>query len=333
MTKKVNLTIVGLRRLGASIGLALTEEKANIVRTGTDSSREVLRKAEKLGVVDNSVYNLHKAVEDADIVVLAIPVDEIQDTLVQIAPDLKEGTVILDSSPAISQVTDWADDLLPEGRHFGSMVPSLNPEFMNLEEDTIEGAHPELFKNGVMAVTTPAGSDPGVLKLATNLTSYLGATPYYTDPVEFEGLIAAGQLLPEVVAASLLNATTKKPGWIEGRKLAGRAFDQATRPVFHLEDEKIAGKTIMLNRENVLRKVDDMIVELNKFKEALENHDEDILHDLIKGAQEDRALWVHQRKNQDWQTTATIPQEDIPSIGETFNRLMFGGLFKRKKDK
>ena len=76
-------------------------------------------------------HNLPTAVRDARIVVLAMPVSQVRETLEFIAPDLQENTVVLDTSPVKSNVAKWAKELLPEGRYYVGLAPAINPVYMH----------------------------------------------------------------------------------------------------------------------------------------------------------------------------------------------------------
>jgi prephenate dehydrogenase len=58
-----------------------------------------------MGAVDHTSLNLHAAVEKADVVILAIPVDEVRSTLEMIAPDLQPNALVIDTSPIKSVIT------------------------------------------------------------------------------------------------------------------------------------------------------------------------------------------------------------------------------------
>ena len=85
----VQLTIIGLGQIGTSVGLALAEESERIFRLGHDRELGAARRAEKMGALDKVSINLHSAVEEADLVLLALPVDQIKETLEFIREDLK----------------------------------------------------------------------------------------------------------------------------------------------------------------------------------------------------------------------------------------------------
>ncbi|KPL82838.1 hypothetical protein SE15_12380 [Thermanaerothrix daxensis] len=316
----IRMTIIGLGQIGASIGLALKDNPHQIVRIGNDADPHLEQKALKMGALDEVVHNLHTAVSDADIVVLAIPMDEVRDTLATIAPDLKPGAVVLDTSPLKTLVTRWAKDLLPEERYLVSFSPSLNPECLYPPALTSEGARADLFKGGVFVIASPPHTHGGALKLASDLAVLLGGKPYFADPYEADGLMAAVHGLPQLSAAALITAITRQPGWREARKLAGQTFVEATEPITHLDDHIHLGESILLNRENLMRLLDDYIAVLQEVREYLEAEDREHLADLLKEASRVRSQWWQERQKGDWETT---PSTEIPTSGHYFAR-MFG---------
>ena len=124
----VQITIVGLGQIGASVGLALGKNRSDIRRVGHDKDPSVSRKAKKIGAVDDTKFNLPAAVRKTDIVLLSLPVNEIRAALEVIAPDLPEGAVVLDTAPTQTSIAEWAQEILPEGCHYVGLVPAINPD-------------------------------------------------------------------------------------------------------------------------------------------------------------------------------------------------------------
>jgi prephenate dehydrogenase len=325
----VQITIIGLNRIGASIGLALASQKQKIVRFGHDREPETMRKAQKLGAVDQTSFNLPASAEKADAVVLAVPVDEIHLTLESIAPVLKPGAVVIDTSPLIVPVTQWAVELLPPERYFVTMTPSLNPAYIN--EADQETPHADLFQNSLAIITGPAGVDEDAMKLATDLATLLGANPLFADPYEADGLLAATHLLPKLAAAALVQATVSQPGWNEARKVAGQAYAVHTSPVKNLDENKGLGQSALHNRENALRVLDNLIASLQTLRGHIEANDQDALTHYLEEAQIGRETWWQQRLKSDW-TLGEKPPE-APSTAEIYGRLIGLGRKREPKDK
>ena len=327
----VQLTIIGMGQIGTSIGLALADHKEKIFRVGHDRKHEILREVEKMGAVDKIILNLHAAVEEADIVILAIPMDEIRKTMELIAPDMKEGSVLMDTSVCMTKVGEWAKELLPEERYFVSISPSLNPAYINEMGVGYEAAHADLFENGLVSITTPPGMPADAVRLATELTSILKASPYFADPAEFDGLIAGTYVLPQILSAALANSVMDQPGWTEARKLGGKNFYQGLEQLFYLEEEKIFGQNALNNPENNVRVINNLIMALQDLRDAISEGNELELHSLMEKAQMGRSKWYADRKSGEWHKGAS--QVELPSAGETLSRFLTGGLFQKKKDK
>lgn len=323
----VQITIIGLRQIGASIGLALAGRKEEITRVGSDVDNAAARKAEKSGAVDKTVLNLPSAVRDADIVILALPFDEVRPTIETIAPDLKAGAVLIDTSPVKESVIAWAEERLPKpDRYFLSITPSVNPLYLH---EFGEEPHADLFQNSLMLISNGMGVDESALTLAGNLVEILGAKPLFADAVEGDGLTAASHLLPDLVAAALVNTTMDQPGWREARKMAGQIYAQATRAALHDEESQAVGQMAQANAQNVQRLLEAMINELLALRDAVAEGDHQLLQERLERASARRATWQKERQQGDWDANLRKDVK-LPGSGDVVGRL-FG--FRPKKDK
>jgi prephenate dehydrogenase len=325
----VNITIIGLGQIGASVGLALAEQTELVFRLGHDRDLGKARKAEKMGALDKVSLNLPSAVQDADLVLLALPVDQIQETLEVMKEDLKEGAVVMDTGPVKQVVSAWTSEILPPERYYVGLTPVLNPTYLHDIDSGLEAAHPDLFRDGLMGIVSPPGMPSEAIKLAADLTRLLGASPLFADPVEMDGLVAATQVLPQLMAAGLLNATIDQPGWQEARKIAGRSYADVSAPIMYPTEAKTLSTAAMLNRENVIRVIDSAVASLNAIRNDLKNEDEGTLEERLVRAREGRQVWLQRRMAADWASEETVSVE-APTASEMFGR--FIGRGRKKKD-
>lgn len=324
----IQITILGLGQVGTSIGLALADKKETITRVGNDREPENNKKAQKMGAVDQTHFNIPTAVSKADVVMLCLPVDEIKNTLEVIAPDLKEGCVVIDTSPVKVGVAEWVAQLLPKGRHFVTMTPTLNPAYLEDPAPGIDGARADLFHNSLMIITSLPGTDGDALKLVTDLAVLLGGSPFFSDPHETDGLLAAVELLPQLLAAALVDATATQPGWFEARKLASRGYAQVSRPLAEFHESEFYGQSALLNKTNALRVLDNVIASLRIMRQDIADENEAELAKRIRAAVDARFTWQIQRKQADWNRVVDQP---LPTSGEIIGRLF--GLGRKPKDK
>ena len=327
----VEITIIGLGKIGTSIGLALAEQKTSVHRVGVDYNQDNARAAYKMGALDQELNNIPSAVRKADLVILALPVDQVEETLKLIADELHPGAVVMNTSPVRVPIEQWAKEIMLPDRYFISITPTLNPACLPGQAIGVEAARADLFKNSLMIITTPPGTHPEAIRLATDLAALLGANPYFADPLEADGLLAASHFLPELISAALVNTVIDQPGWREGRKLAGQPFYEVTNPIMNLDEEKILGQGAILNRDNVIRMLDQFIYSLQDFRDKIAGQDTVGLNKLIAHALEGRMIWWQQRQQGLWEDSGS-PKEAAPTQGSMFGRL-FGFGSKPKENK
>lgn len=324
----VQISIIGLGQIGASIGLALKDKGEKLLRVGHDIEIEIARQAEKMGAIDRADINLPHSVQSADLVVLALPLNQVRETLEIIAPDLRENCVVMDTGPVKEAAAAWAAELLPEGRHYVGLTPVLNPAYLHDVDLGIKAARADLFQGGLMAIVAAARADSAAIKLAADLTRLVGAMPLFADPLEVDGLMAATHLLPQLMAAALLNATIDQPGWREGRKFAGRAYAESTAPAVLPGDASSLAATALLNRDNTLRVLDSAIAALSAIRNDIDQNDEPSLDERLKRARRGRETWWKGRQSREWINESAADVE-MPNMPGMFGRLF--GIGKKPK--
>jgi prephenate dehydrogenase len=305
------------------MGLALA---GHVRRVGYDRALEVQQKARKLGAFESVHFNLHAAVENADAVLLCTPLSEIEEILKLIAPDLREGALVMDTAPVKTPVAEWFQAYVPAGRHYIGLLPALNPDCLADSLHGPDSARADLFERGTLGIAAPAGTPETAVNLALSLAEMLGAQPLFLELLEADGMLAVSHILPQLAAAALLNATTGQAGWPEARRLAGRPYALGTAPVFEesLESLSLAAR---LNRENVLRALEMTIGGLSGIHAALKDANDEDLQRRLGHAVDDRLTWWQERQSADWSREKPSQAAIMPDVMER----LFGSLFARKK--
>ncbi len=328
----VQITIIGLGQIGASIGLALKARNLDVRLVGHDKDVETAKKAQKLGAVDDVKYNMPAAVRDARIVILALPFAGIRETLQVIGPDLQERTLVLDTAPSKATIAAWAKELLPAGRFYIGLSPAINPDYLHGTEFGVKAARADLFDKGLMVVNAPVGTPEGVFNLTMELVTFFGAMPLLMDTAEADGIFAAIHMLPQLVASALLDATVEKPGWQEARKLAGRPYAFVTSGSAYHDDVLSLRDSVLENRENVIRLLNTYITSLIHLRDEIEDKDRHALSERLESALSGRIRWFDDRLTADWLRHDTVPI-DAPSFGDRVNQMLFGSMMTTERGK
>jgi len=321
----VQITIIGLGQIGSSIGLALKARNVNIHRMGHDKDAQAAKESQKAGAVDEVKYNLPASVREAKIVILALPLAEVRDTLKIIAEDLQEGVLVLDTAPAKAAVAAWAEELLPPGRFYIGLTPAINPEYLHGTEFGVKAARADLFERGLIVVNAPTGTPGNAFNLAMELVNLLGAKPLLMDTAEADGIFSAMHILPQLASAALLGATVDRPGWQEARKLAGRPYATVTAGVAYHDDVLSLGESALDNRENIVRLLNSYISSLISLRDEIETNDREAVSERLKDALTGRIRWFDERIEGEW-LKGEGQEVDAPSFGERVNQMLFGGM-------
>jgi len=328
MNMSVQITIIGLGQLGASVGMAVGRHETVLHRVGHDKNFNTAREAQKRGAVDDVKHNLPASVRDAKIVLLSLPLSEIRSTLEVIAPDLVEGAVVMDTAPVKAPVAAWAQELLPEGRYYVGLVPAINPLYLHRIELGLEAASEELFEDGMIMVDPLPGTPEEAVRLATDFINLLGATPLFADRVETDGLMTKTHIVPQLMAAALLNAFVDQPGWDDARKLAGRPFAALTSALAYQDEFESLGEAAMLNSENVTRVLDLLIGSLQGMRNDISSGNREQVFERLELALNGRRRWLAERLQADWLESDRPDLSQLPSF---WDRMI--GSRKRPKAK
>jgi prephenate dehydrogenase len=330
----VQITIIGMGQIGTSIGLALAEHPDLVTRVGHDKELRIANRAKQLGALDRSEINIPKAVEEAGVVVLALPVDEVRAMLEVVGPCMREDAVLIDTSPVKQTVMGWAKELLPPRRYYVGMATAINPAYLNETKNGVEAAHADLFKRGLVGIVSSSGVPSDAIKLVTDFSQLLGAEHLFVDPMELDSLMAAVHTLPQLLAALLLETTVDQPGWREARKLAGRPYAQGTGLSEQFGTPQSLAGEVLANREHVIRLIDLYTASLVALRKDIYDQNKDMLIKRFQAGRSGRERWMNQRMVADWAAEDTAPPVEMPTAKEAFSRMIgFGRKPKPKPEK
>ncbi len=320
----VQITVVGLHRIGTSIGLALQKYSDKIHLVGFDEDAGWVNRADKLKAFAVVEHTLPQAVKTADLVILAVPAVAVDEYLHLLASHLKENAQILDTSPLHQGMDTLAVNTLPAGCQFISATPVLNPQYL---DDIDDEPHADLFKNGALLICKAPLTHPDMIKVAADLAELLGTQPYFTDPLEADVLLSEVDLLPGLAIAALMNTAATNPGWSESKRVAAGTFSAATTLLEHTDASELA-QTALQARETTLKALDRFSSRMTEIRAAIEKGDQEELKALLEAAIDSHEDWRSFKRKFDW----SAPDGKLdPGKREAPGGLLFQSLIRRKK--
>jgi prephenate dehydrogenase len=315
---KPRVTIIGLGRLGTSMGLALKKTGAELEIVGHDKSRDAINAAQKMGAVDKGEWNLYNACEGAGLILLSMPLAGVIENINLLKDDVPPGVIVTDTTSVKQPVIEAATVFKP-GVHFigGHPVFRPNPEGAVLPSEPSA----DLFLNGVYCLTPTPSTDADAVQVMTGFVSMLGAKPLFVDPAEHDGLAAGAEHLAMAIEAAYLRTTTNSGGWRELNKFAGDPYFRATE--LAAQDAPSASQMLLSQREPLQLWIDQTMLTLRELKMQLAQNDPAALEQWLKTAQEARTQWLY---NQVGAPTQTV---DLSEVRSGALRMFFGGLATR----
>lgn len=324
---KIQITMIGLGQIGASIGLALASKSDLIDRVGYDVDPKVMRQAPKLGAVDKTSSNLLKELKISDVLLLALPTDEMRPMMEELVPLMKPGALLLDTALSKQKVAAWAEELLPEGCYYVGLTPVINPAYWSSTTAGIESARADLFHNGMMVITSPPNTDAKAVKFAADLTQLIDASVLFADILEVDSIMSTTHTVPQLLSAALLNASVNLPNWKEAGKLAGSAYADITAAVDHFALPGTLTANAIQNREHVLRMLDRLIDSIRTLRDDIDAEDADTLNQHLESAYQGRQNWWIDRHPE------LKPSQTNPYQKQSISSMLFGDLLSSRRRK
>ncbi len=258
------VTIIGLGLIGGSLALDL-KSQLNISVTGVDNNPSNLQLASELNLVDK-VQSLDDSLVNADIVIIAIPVDSIEDLLPQILDKVNETTVVLDVGSTKTDICK-AVRSHPNRRQYVAAHPLAGTEYSG-PQAAITG----LFRGKKNIICDKELSDPEAVTLTTKLFNSIGMQTYYLSSESHDKHLAYVSHLSHITSFTLsLTVLDIEKDDEQILNLASTGFDSTVR--LAKSNPKTWTPILVKNNEHLSLAIGQYIEHLQEFKRALEQED------------------------------------------------------------
>lgn len=329
----VTVAVLGLGRIGASVALALQrynqrkEARHTFEVTCADMRIGVREDASKIGLGDKIERDLFTAASKRDIVVLALPLAEMQDVYKAIAADMRAGAVVLDMSLLKQQSLEWAGKYLGSEVHMIGMTPIVNPKYLHDGLDDTSHAAADLFDKGSMLLMPTLRAAKEAIELASDFSGLLGATPHFYDPVEHDGIVSLTEGLPALLGLASFYTATRSPGWIDAQRVTNPSFGRLTHHMYDTHPDDLRD-LLLKNGNSLVRQTDELINTLKSLRDVIAAQDQAALESALEEASDAYTTWINRRSNGKWDDTKSEPS-GTSIAGQMMSGLMGGFLSKR----
>lgn len=280
------LAVIGVGLIGGSLARALRSVEAVGEVIGCGRSVENLELALELGVIDGYTQDAGDAVENADLVFVAVPLGAIAGVFEKIRGRLPERAVVTDGGSVKGSVVADA------ARVFGEVPPWLVPghPIAGTERSGVACSFPELYRNRRVILTPMPQTDPDAVARVRAMWEQVGSEVTEMNVAHHDEVLAATSHLPHMLAFGLVDTLARMRSNEEIFRYAAGGFRDFTR---------IASSSPEMWRDICIANADALSAMLARFGEemtelsqTIRNADADALLNVFKRAREARDRYI-----------------------------------------
>ncbi|MCD8186061.1 MAG: prephenate dehydrogenase [Rikenellaceae bacterium] len=257
--------IVGIGLIGGSFALALRDHGLSDEILGVDQNIDHARRALELGLVDR-VTPLEEAIDQADLIVLAIPVGAIPMLSIRILNKIRADQVIMEMGSTKQELCEIIS-MHPRRGRLVATHPMWGTEYSGPE-----AALPGAFTGRTVVIAEPEASDPQARELVENIYRTIGMPIKYMEAEEHDTHTAYISHISHITSFALaLTVLEKERETSHIFDLAGAGFESTVRLAKSSPDTWLP--IFMQNKYNVLEVLREHIHQLQVFRRMLERDD------------------------------------------------------------
>ncbi len=264
--------IIGTGLIGASLGLDLKKRHLVSQITGLSRHQSNARLAKKSGAIDYVASSLD-AVNDADLIILATPVDSILEIAFKISGRIKKECIVIDVGSTKQQIVSKIDRVIP---NFVGCHP-----LSGSEKRGVANLAAGIFNNSICIITPTVKTDKKVLSKISLLWRKLGSKIIILSPEKHDRILAFTSHLPHAVAFSLIGSIPDK-----FLSLSSGGLKDTTR--ISASDANLWSEVFLSNRRNILTCLLAFQTRLSVLKLALARKNKKLLMKILSAANKKR---------------------------------------------
>ncbi len=257
--------VVGTGLIGASLASAAKQAGVFARVSGVGRSEANLQAALSAGHVDVVTTRLDEALDGADLVVLAVPVD----TAVALLPEVVEATgescLLTDVGSVKTPICEAAVAAGAAARFVGA-----HPMAGGTDSGAVH-ADPDLFRGRVAVVTPTPETDAAGIEVVERLWQALGSRVVTMGSREHDATVAVTSHLPQLLATCLAETATRCDDRGHLEELIAGGFRDTSR--LAASDVAMWASIVDLNSEAIVEAMDAFTAGWERLRAAIEAGD------------------------------------------------------------
>ena len=269
------VSVIGLGLIGGSIAAGIKQQGLASSVCAWDENAANLALGHDLGIIDSIAADIHEATAQADLIILAVPVQSMEQVLRDI--DLKD-QVITDVGSVKGIAVEAAR------RVFGKLPENFIPghPIAGSEKQGVVAADPNLFRQHKVILTPEEASNPAAIARVEKLWRSLGADVVRMSVSHHDDVLAQTSHLPHLLAYALVDTLSAGGDSLEVFEYAAGGFRDFSR--IAASDPTMRSDIFQANKEPLVQVLDQYLLKLETLKQLIESGEADQIKDLLSRA-------------------------------------------------
>jgi prephenate dehydrogenase len=279
--ERKKIAIVGVGLIGGSLAIQLHEKKLSSQLIGVESNDEHANRALELELVD-SILPLDTAINRADVIILAVPVDALLIVLPYVLDRIGD-QIVLDMGSTKSQLIETVKDHPKRGRYVATH-PMWGTEHSG-PSAAVRGG----YENKAVILCNADESDEDAMAWVKYMYTRIGMHILGMEAKAHDLHAAYVSHISHITSFALANTVLQKEREENAIfEMASAGFESTVR--LAKSNPAMWVPIFLQNREHVLDVLKEHIAQLEKFKKSIEESDNNSLMRLITDANKIRRI-------------------------------------------
>jgi len=270
------IAIIGVGLIGGSIGLAVKKKRLAGEVVGVSRRESSRKKALKFKAVDTATLDFEKGIQDADLVILAVPVGNILSLARKAVKHMKKGAILTDVGSSKENIVPEAEKVAGKKANFIGSHPMAGSD-----KRSVMNASHGIFNNAPLILTKTKYTDPRSLRKLKTFWRMLGCRVFIISPEKHDKLASLASYLPHVVSFMLALSQTK-----DSVRFAAGSLKDTTRVAS--SDPELWKGIFLLSGRRVLDSIGTFTKNLKLLEKAIKRKDEKSVKKFLEKAKKIR---------------------------------------------
>ena len=295
------LAVIGLGLIGASCCAAIKQRARDWTISGYSRTEATRQQALTKGLIDQSFDSIADAVQDADLILIAVPMGQFLSVFKDVEAARNPKSVVTDAGSTKGSVI----------RDIASVCHSTPPWFVpghpiaGSEQSGVDAANPDLYVDHQVILTPDMNTASDAMSLVSSFWEIQGASISQMDIVRHDEVLALTSHLPHVLAFNLVHALSDDDEHLEIFRYAAGGFRDFTR--IAASDPTMWRDISLANQRAILGGIDRFAERLNHMRDAIARGDGDWIMRSFERARAARTLFSSLTDKGAYPVTETHP--------------------------